>query len=783
MNAMLRLKRARFQNLLQGALLCLLVAIAPNSRALVIDAVGDTWIRQSAPTTAYSNDLVSVWDGTNDLRKGVLLFDLSSTVGVTIDSAFLELYDRDEGPNGRSETMPLVQNVKVLNVLPALFNIEAYTWDEYAMFDQGANESAFASLGAYNIAAGDLTNGYEPSDLATSGDIALLETTRDNNSNMVAMILEATTGERDWGDIEYNNGTPARLVINEAPNVPGDFTGDNMVTTADFDVLIDPDNWLKDVPAGTAFDMNGDLTINLLDFKLFKEIYLTHNPGMSLSLGQGTAVPEPTNVAVALMAVPVLLLSVRRRASQLAKHCWCGLSAHHRFTRSSPGSAMKASIVLAAVCLSLTLSVPASAVVLEPVADVWIRERAPDTIYENDLMSVFNSQVSNAFETPPESTRYGLVEFDLSSLSGVEITSAYLQLWGGDTNSLDESAAIKQSSSIINTSSGTALSSLTWNIYQSEYAGTETALETLGSYDLEEPTEVEVYFDSLASSNDNDLLESVANGTSVANQKLSIVMQAAEEGEGIQYAHSWGDAANSFPARLFINELPPEVVELTLEVDRTTGNAWIKNPGVDERVNTIFDVDGYTIYSPAEALSPTTFSGFTGEGISDFQIVLEEVDDVVVNTSVSELSIDSSHPIEEGDSIYLGQTYTPGADEDAELLFAYTLAEGGTFIGDVVYVDAGLLGDFNGDGTVSLADYTVWRNNLGAPEGDLLSGNGNGDVVDATDYDLWKQNFGASAGSALNGVGAAQVPEPSCLVLGGLCLVFCACRRSKSRVS
>ena len=406
---------------------------------------------------------------------------------------------------------------------------------------------------------------------------------------------------------------------------------------------------------------------------------------------------------------------------------------------------------------------------------------APDTTYEDDLISVFNSQVSNQYETPPNSRRYGLLEFDLSSLSGVEITSAYLQLWGGATGSLDQTAAIKQSASIINTSSGTALSLLTWNLYQSEYAGTETTLESLGSYDLEEPTEVEVYYDSIGSSNDNDLLEMVANGTLVANQKLSIVMQAAEEGDGVPYAHSWGDAANSFPARLFINELPPEDVELTLEIDRATGNAWIKNPGVDERVNTIFDVDGYTIYSPAAALSPLTFTGFTGEGISDFQIVLEEADDAVVNTSVSELSIDSSHPIAEGESVYLGQTYTPGAEEDTELIFAYTLAGGGTFEGDIVFVEVtGTPGDFNGDGTVNLADYVVWRNNLGASEGELLSGNGNGDVIDSTDYDLWKQNFGNGASPALGGVGAAQVPEPSAFAISGLTLVLCACRRSKS---
>ncbi len=52
-------------------------------------------------------------------------------------------------------------------------------------------------------------------------------------------------------------------------------------------------------------------------------------------------------------------------------------------------------------------------------------------------------------------------------------------------------------------------------------------------------------------------------------------------------------------------------------------------------------------------------------------------------------------------------------------------------------------GDFNSDGVVNLADYTIWRNNLGAPTEDPISNHGNGvDGVDAGDYQVWKDNFG-----------------------------------------
>lgn len=57
-----------------------------------------------------------------------------------------------------------------------------------------------------------------------------------------------------------------------------------------------------------------------------------------------------------------------------------------------------------------------------------------------------------------------------------------------------------------------------------------------------------------------------------------------------------------------------------------------------------------------------------------------------------------------------------------------------------------LPGDYNSDGVVDAADYTVWRDNKGNTGDDLL-GDGNGDhVVDTVDYALWRENFGNTSG-------------------------------------
>ena len=84
--------------------------------------------------------------------------------------------------------------------------------------------------------------------------------------------------------------------------------------------------------------------------------------------------------------------------------------------------------------------------------------------------------------------------------------------------------------------------------------------------------------------------------------------------------------------------------------------------------------------------------------------------------------------------------------------------------------EIGLQGDYNGNGTVNAADYTVWRNSVGLAGNTLQNRgifNGNGPVAQI-DYDTWKQNFGATSG----GSGATgTVPEPASWLVAMLALV------------
>ncbi len=82
-------------------------------------------------------------------------------------------------------------------------------------------------------------------------------------------------------------------------------------------------------------------------------------------------------------------------------------------------------------------------------------------------------------------------------------------------------------------------------------------------------------------------------------------------------------------------------------------------------------------------------------------------------------------------------------------------------------------GDFNGDGYVDAADYSVWRDNKGAQEdAAVLADNGNRDSqVDAADYMLWKFGFAAAAAAVQASEGVAVVPEPTTVRLIGGALI------------
>lgn len=97
--------------------------------------------------------------------------------------------------------------------------------------------------------------------------------------------------------------------------------------------------------------------------------------------------------------------------------------------------------------------------------------------------------------------------------------------------------------------------------------------------------------------------------------------------------------------------------------------------------------------------------------------------------------------------------------------------------------------DYNENGVVDAADYTLWRNTLGSvvPQYSAADGDGSG-TINMNDFLVWRNHFGlksaSSAGAGAGGVTGAGVPEPSSavlVVLAALVWGSAAIRDSRSR--
>ncbi|QDT69271.1 hypothetical protein MalM25_22070 [Planctomycetes bacterium MalM25] len=104
---------------------------------------------------------------------------------------------------------------------------------------------------------------------------------------------------------------------------------------------------------------------------------------------------------------------------------------------------------------------------------------------------------------------------------------------------------------------------------------------------------------------------------------------------------------------------------------------------------------------------------------------------------------------------------------------------------DVSLTSGSVSGDFNEDGVVDAADYTVYRDNVGGLNG-LPNDDGLG-VVGQLHYDLWETNYGAE-GEQLTVVtvapaAALAVPEPGSLAIVGGMLVVGSLRARRHSVA
>ena len=151
--------------------------------------------------------------------------------------------------------------------------------------------------------------------------------------------------------------------------------------------------------------------------------------------------------------------------------------------------------------------------------------------------------------------------------------------------------------------------------------------------------------------------------------------------------------------------------------------------------------DNFTVLSEGQ-LGPQSFNGSQGLGSGAYAIVEQSV------------------TLAAGDYIELAAMASGLAWPGVPVALNGTIeCTGGACLGGG---GGGPSGDYNGDGQIDAADYTVYQDTVGqaVAAGSGADGNANG-TIDQGDYIFWSDRFGNAASSG----GAAAVPEPSTLML------------------
>lgn len=206
---------------------------------------------------------------------------------------------------------------------------------------------------------------------------------------------------------------------------------------------------------------------------------------------------------------------------------------------------------------------------------------------------------------------------------------------------------------------------------------------------------------------------------------------------------------------------PTTLQTLTLRVNTSTGGLAIRN-----EAGTPVDINYYEIRSATQALDTANWNSLNDQdGHNDIGDGWDEAGGSSADI-LSEVNLFSAAHFDNEDATSLGNAFLQGGTKD--LTFFYGISGQSVLTpGYVEYVTNTSLGDYNGNGMVDAADYTVWRNSLGDMGAGLPADGDEDGGIDLDDFHHWKSRFGEStaSGAGANDLMAANAPEPSGIFL------------------
>ncbi len=183
--------------------------------------------------------------------------------------------------------------------------------------------------------------------------------------------------------------------------------------------------------------------------------------------------------------------------------------------------------------------------------------------------------------------------------------------------------------------------------------------------------------------------------------------------------------------------------------------------------------DGITDISPFQSLVTATnqFIGTSAEAAHSFQPV--------------PLATDLAHWAQGTTSVVYGTSIgqevemTPSILDGTRKLVTALDVAALTDIGWTVATPPGVNGDYNGNGVVDAADYVMWRDHLNQTY--TLPNDTTPGTVTQADYNVWRSNFRASRSGSGASLYGGEVPEPSGFVLFLACMAALPIRRRLGR--
>lgn len=568
------------------------------------------------------------------------------------------------------------------------------------------------------------------------------------NESGLSMEFQALNGVDFPVLIEYtgNGGQPLAL---------GDLNHDGFVDTDDWVIFIanDSTDSLAFTSIARAYgmgDLDGDLDIDTYDYRLFQFAYDAANGnGSFIAMLRAQTVPEPSAVWLAVLGVP-FAVALRRRQARL-QVCLLGLAVawtigDHADAQSTVFNFTNNGELDSNAAIGTTMVRSPAAGPFNHITLITTDARAPQ--YTNPTGTALEWDGVSYHTTGTQIHSAGGLTIDNPGAGGDPAT--------GGLSPLDDTGGFNQFETL----------SIAFNRYV-------RILELdFSSFSDEQGDQGEVSVENLASPvllNWGTLGSNTAN--LLPNPFGSLVIPAGIDitFTGLGSYQETGISTWRLSG-ITVQEVFPE---LTARVNSQTGEVLLTNTG---EVPLAFDSYDIRSSDGALKLGPGGWNSLSDQGIDTLGPGLGESWDEAGNVSSSKIVERFLHgqtALQPGQFVSIGNVFDLGigAIENLSLVFSDKQTHLLDGLVELFAPPQGLPGDFNNDGTVNLADYTVWRDNLGAADEQSLNGNGNGiGGVDMADYDWWKAHFGTSAG-AIATVESQQVPEPSSVLLMGSVLV------------